>query len=160
MGVENFIIGGYITSTMTNQTDILQKRLVAIAAELSVLEKERSEIELAIAVLNKYVISSKTANQGDGNGKPRPSGTPTSYEMVKFVLKDAGQKGLKGSEIVERIASRYWPGLVGKQILPSVYQFTKKGRLKKSKAGYFTLISQPESGELLSNTSEVDQDEA
>ena len=66
----------------------------------------------------------------------RPKGTPTNFEMADFVLVDAEKQGndagLTGNELVQAIAARYWPGLIGPQILPSIYQFAKIGRLKLS----------------------------
>jgi hypothetical protein len=63
--------------------------------------------------------------------------------MVELVLLDAekeGRDGLTANEIVEQIRRRYWPGLIGKQILPSVYQFAKRGRLRKTASGKFKRI--------------------
>jgi len=40
---------------------------------------------------------------------------------------------------VAAISKRYWPGVKGQQILPSIYQFAKQGRLVKTKDGVFKL---------------------
>jgi hypothetical protein len=56
------------------------------------------------------------------------------------VLADAekdGKDGLTANEIVQAIAARYWPGLIGSQILPSIYKFAKYDRLRKTPGGKF-----------------------
>lgn len=62
--------------------------------------------------------------------------------MVEFVLSSAEKEGreLTASEIVNEIRARYWPGLIGEQILPSIYGFAKQGRVRKTPTGKFKRI--------------------
>jgi hypothetical protein len=69
--------------------------------------------------------------------------------MAEFVLSSAekeGHDGLTANELIQAIAARYWPGLIGPQILPSIYQFAKVGRLKLS-GGKFKRVHKKETGE-------------
>jgi hypothetical protein len=63
--------------------------------------------------------------------------------MAELVLADAekeGKDGLTANEIVQAIAARYWPGLIGPQILPSIYKFAKDQRLRKTPGGKFKRV--------------------
>ena len=51
---------------------------------------------------------------------------------------------LGASEVVEAIRQRYWPGLTGPQILPSIYRFAKEKRVKKTADGKFKRIKKSE----------------
>jgi hypothetical protein len=122
---------------MTLNIRQIDERLREIGEEIGLLQKEAEELTIAKRVYEKY--SDKPAGDnpktGPPTGKPRPKGTPTNFEMAEFVLADAekeGKDGLTGNELVNVIAARYWPGLIGPQILPSIYQFAKAGRLKLS----------------------------
>ena len=63
--------------------------------------------------------------------------------MLASAEKD-GKDGLTAAELVQAIGARYWPGLIGEQILPSIYQFAKAGRFKKLANGKFKRIKKPE----------------
>jgi hypothetical protein len=74
---------------------------------------------------------------------PRPPGRPTNFEMAEAALSNAekdGKDGLTANELVDAIRALYWPGLVGTQILPSLYAFAKNGRLRKTSGGKFKRI--------------------
>jgi hypothetical protein len=124
---------------MTLNMQQIDERLLKIEKEIAVLQKEAEELAIAKRVFERF---SDNGSGGSGaklgaplEGRPRPKGTPTNFEMAEFVLADAekaGKDGLTGSELVQAIAARYWPGLIGPQILPSIYGFGKDGRLKFS----------------------------
>jgi hypothetical protein len=127
----------------------IDERLRKIGEEVGRLQKEAEELTIAKRVFERF--SDKPPNGGGDppTGKPRPNGTPTNFEMAEFVLADAekeGKDGLTGSELVQAIAARYWPGLIGPQILPSVYGFSKAGRLKLS-GGKFKRMHKKMTGE-------------
>lgn len=113
-----------------------------IDAQIEDLQRERSELEVALTVLRRFGALPEVPVTVEGSrlGPPRPEGTPSLFEMTEAVLKDAikaGKAGLKGREIVDEIGKRYWPGVKSQQILPPIYQFASKGRLKKGDNGIF-----------------------
>ena len=128
----------------------IDERLREIVEQVSRLQKEADELnkeadELSIAKRVFERFSDKPPNSGlskiadPPEGKPRPKGTPTNFEMAEFVLADAekeGKDGLTGNELVQAIAARYWPGLIGPQILPNIYGLGKSGRLKFSEGKF------------------------
>jgi hypothetical protein len=131
----------------------IDKRLHAINEELASLQKEAEELVIAKRVFERF--SNEPPNEDNpsngstpktGNppeGRPRPKGSPTNFEMAEFALADAekeGKEGLTASELVQAIAARYWPGLAGPQILPSLYKFSTDGRLHKTAGGKFKRV--------------------
>jgi hypothetical protein len=56
------------------------------------------------------------------------------------------KNGLTANEIVEQIRNRYWPGVMGAQILPIIYHFAKQGRIRKTAGGKFKSIHKPSEG--------------
>jgi len=116
----------------------IDERLRQIGEEVTRLQKEADELTIAKRVFERF--SDKPPDR-DEEGRPRPKGTPTNAEMTEFVLADAekeGKDGLDANELVQAIAARYWPGLIGPQILPSIYGHAKEGkRFHKTTAGKF-----------------------
>lgn len=149
-------------------TEAMKKRQREIADEIARLQSESEELTFALRVVGRFSLpdpepsfinpfktlspesqeaqAPQAPEPADAAGPawvPRPAGTPTNYEMAEFVLASAekeGKDGLTGSELVAAIRNRYWPGLVNDQILPSIYAFAKKGRLKKTPSGKFKRI--------------------
>jgi hypothetical protein len=122
-------------------------RRTEIAAEIERLRAEDIELEIAVRVLSRFDGPKAKANgvgtepRTDGLGPVRPKGTPTLFEMTETVLRDAvaaGKPGLTGSQIVEEIAKKYWPGLQKQQVLPPIYGFVSKKRLRKTDTGIFS----------------------
>jgi len=115
-----------------------------IAAQMEKLRTEAEELETAVKVFKRFAGTDGVA-QGPKLGPPRPEGIPSLFDMTQSVLRDAfatetpGFSGYTGAEIVAAISKRYWPGVKGQQILPSIYQFAKQGRLVKTKDGVFKL---------------------
>jgi hypothetical protein len=128
----------------------IEKRLKEISETISSLQAEADELNVALRVFEKYFQQgpSKKRNAATFDasakmGPPRPSGIPTNFEMTEMVIKSAekeGKNGLTASEIVEQIGKRYWPGIVGAQILPMIYKFAKEGRLRKTPNGKFKSV--------------------
>lgn len=140
----------------------LAARRKEIAEQIARLKQEGDELDIALRVLERYGAASSKgteyrasaaeveATAAAVNGAPRPSGTPTNFEMLQFVLASAekeGRDGLTANEVVEAIRERYWPGLTSHQILPSIYGFKKAGRVKKTAAGKFKRIKKSEGPE-------------
>ena len=119
----------------------IQGRLREINAQIEKLRAEAEELETAVRVFKRFA----GANGGAGEpklGPARPEGLPALFDMTAAVVRDAigtGKPGLTGAEIVDAIGKRYWPGVKGQQILPSIYQFAKNDRLIKTNNGVFKL---------------------
>jgi len=119
------------------EIDAIEARLREIAGTLDLLQEEEEELQTALRVLKRFAPSSEAAPK---LGPARPEGVPTLFEMTDSVLAQAeanGKPGLKGREIVAEIGRQFWPGVKPEQILPQVYQYAKRGRLKKTKIGVF-----------------------
>jgi hypothetical protein len=119
-----------------------------IVDEIARLQKEADEIEIALRVVERFSEKEKIADRQaeivaemlPAGGTARPAATPTNFEMLEEVLASAekdGRDGLTASEVVDAIRQRFWPGLVGPQILPSIYRFAKEERIKKTANGKF-----------------------
>lgn len=116
-----------------------------IVNEIERLTKESDELGVALRVIRRFKTSCDSAESK--LGPPRPEGTPTVFEMAEAVIKASEErrgKGLLGREIVDEIGKEYWPGVKGPQILPSVYQFAKKGRLVKNTNKRFHTVKKDE----------------
>lgn len=127
-----------------NPKHTLEARIKRIDAEVDKLQSERDEIVTALRVLNRYVVTNapNVATTGGGtaiSGKPRPDNIPTVWEMVDECLSNAEGHTLDVTEIVARIETRWWPGLIRSQIAPSIYKFAKEGRLVLKDRGVFSL---------------------
>jgi hypothetical protein len=124
---------------MTPNIQQIDDRLHEIGEEIARLKKEADDLAIAKRVFARF--SDNAPQVQPEEGKPRPKGTPTNAEMVEFVLADAekdGKDGLDANELVQAIAARYWPGLIGPQILPSIYGRAKEGkRFHKTPGGKF-----------------------
>ena len=135
-----------------NQIESIEARLQEIAEQMAGLQSEANDLETAKRVFQRFAGGGASAASSGPHQptkmKPRPLGIPTNFEMVEFVLSSAekeGKDGLTAAEVVQAIAARYWPGLIGEQILPSIYGFAKNGRLKKLASGKFKRIKKNES---------------
>jgi len=131
----------------------IEGRLKEVERLMESLEEEASDLNIALRVLRKYSKESPSDPSPTNEvsdvvkeaklGPPRPEGIPTSFEMTEMVLRSAereGKSGLTANEIVELIGQRYWPGVVGAQILPIIYQFAKRGRIHKTASGKFKTV--------------------
>ena len=160
---------------MTHKVDHnpLMARIAQIDRQIEALNKERAEVEAAMKVLARYSLlggesvsavrqdvarlAPKTAKSAR-KGTPRPKDIPTIWEMTTDILAQAERRTLHIDTIVDRMAERWWPGLVKQQIAPSLYGFAKQGRLDRGEGtGVFTLpLKQNEPPEGGSDTGEGD----
>ena len=140
---------------MGNQLDsqAIETRLHEIRETISALQEEADELEVALRVFEQFSAPKSPPKESKGGklklGPARPRGIPTNFEMTEMVLKASereGKNGLTANEIVEQIGSRYWPGVMGAQILPVIYHFAKKGRIRKTAAGKFKSIHKNSEG--------------
>jgi hypothetical protein len=116
----------------------MMARQQKIAEQVTALQRENAEIAEALKILKRYSNEPALKNAGKATTK-RPEGIPTTFEMAKAVLQEAGSSGLKGGEMVRAIEKRFWPGVQRMQILPAIYGFAKKedGRLKKENGRFY-----------------------
>jgi hypothetical protein len=127
-----------------SESEAIEARLREIAEKKALLEREEEELELALRVIKRFSPSNGVAPK---LGPARPEGGPTLFEMTETVLAQAeakGKPGLKGREIVAEIGRQFWPGVKPAQVLPQVYGYAKKDRLKKTAAGLFKRVPKNE----------------
>ena len=136
----------------TNELLVKRQELEARIAEL---QQEMRDLDTAMRVFESLNREDKPSNEAvettaaDDNklGPARPHGIPTLFQMTYEVIREAeqqGKPGLTGAAIVEEIGKRYWPGVKGQQILPSVYGFAKFERLEKTDDGLFHTVRKNE----------------
>jgi hypothetical protein len=117
----------------------IEGRQREIATEMERLRAEAEELDIAVRVLKRFAGGN---GEGAKLGPPRPENTPPLFDMAASVIRDAieaGKPGLTAQEIVAGIGKRYWPGVKAQQILPPIYGFSKRGRLRKNAKGVFSL---------------------
>lgn len=133
-----------------SQIEAIEARKKEITQEIDRLQQEVDELDTALRVLKRFADTTPDNTGGASKpklGPPRPEGTPTLFQMTEMVIRSAdreGHNGLRGREIVKEIGRRYWPGVKGQQILPSIYQFAKNGRLIKTDDGRFKIAQKEE----------------
>lgn len=131
----------------------INARKQEIAEAIAALQAEDAELDIALKVLARFgglfppAAPAISANGSDPPkpklGPPRPAGTPSLFDMTVEVLREAiagGKHGLRGKEIVAEIGRKYWPGVQPDQVLPPIYGFVGKKRLKKNTEGIFKPI--------------------
>src|SRR5580704_8681503 len=108
----------------------IENRLREIRETISALQAEADELAVALRVFERFAPAEPSSKKKKGDkpklGPARPRGIPTNFEMTEMILKAAereGKNGLTANEIVEQIGGRYWPGIMGAQILPVIYHF-------------------------------------
>jgi hypothetical protein len=126
-----------------------QAERARLDAEAAARAKEEEELAVAERVYARLagkpvesLVSEETPERKSApaaGGTPRPEGIPTVPEMVTQLLLDAeqrGARGLKSSEIMAGIDSRWWPGVSVNHVMPTVYRcisrnywFAKEGKL-------------------------------
>lgn len=127
-------------NTVVVDIGAMEARRNEIDEHLAALKKEAADLDIALRVARQFAktLTMSTQAEIDGElrlGPARPDGIPTIFQMSYEVIRDAeqrGQGGLTASEVVEAIGDRYWPGVKGPQIQPSIYGFVKAGRLAKN----------------------------
>jgi hypothetical protein len=119
----------------SDQIKAIDQRLRELSSELMRIEDEMDDLEIAKKVLMDLAGKEVAAQAKLGVVTPRPKDIPTNFEMVELVLSNAereGRDGLTSKELLDAIRVRYWPGLKSGQIMPIIYTFVKKGRLRKT----------------------------
>jgi hypothetical protein len=145
-------VWGYAMISL-KEISAIKARKQEIAEAIAVLQAEDAELDTTLRVLARFgglfppASPSPPVNGSDPPkpklGPPRPEGTPSLYDMTVEVLREAiagGKQGLKGKEIVAEIGRKYWPGVQPDQVLPPIYGFVSKKRLKKNTEGIFKPI--------------------
>jgi hypothetical protein len=132
-----------------SEIDAIEARHREIVAEIERLQKEADELDIAVKVFRRFSASGAQPDQASTRlGPPRPEGIPSLFVMTATVLREArvagNRNGLTGKEIVDEIRNRWWPGLNSQQVLPTIYQFAKRGRLIKSVDGRFRALPNDE----------------
>jgi hypothetical protein len=124
--------------------DAVLARRREIADEMGKLSAEDADLEVVVRVAKRFGNGMENGAAGSNKlGPARPDGTPSLFDMTEAVIGEAmkhGKDGLNAQEIVAAIGKKYWPGVKGAQILPSVYGFAKQGRLKKNAKGLFLAL--------------------
>lgn len=131
----------------------IEKRLQEIREAISVLQGEADELAVALRVFERFSAPETLEKKDNAGlpklGPPRPPGIPSTFEMTEMVLKSSereGKNGLTANEIVEQIGKRYWPNIVGAQILPTIYKLAKDGRIRRTSSGKFKSVHKNNEG--------------
>lgn len=132
----------------------LRRRLFETETDISALQERAQKYRDAIAAMEAVIAlhddqSSDQLEAQSKLGPARPSGAPTNFEMARLVLlsvQKEGRPGLTAAELVDEIGRRYWPGVQPPQIMPTMYQLAKQGRLIKGDDGVFRFPETNESG--------------
>jgi len=101
----------------------------------------------------KLITPAKLAAALNGGGKP--SGIPTTPEMILTLLTEASRRGSRGyepQELTRAISRRWWPGVKSEEVSPIVWRMWKRGQLRKDGSMYF-LPENTEAADLLGEDS-------
>jgi hypothetical protein len=143
---------GYMYPIMSD-LDKIASREKELHEAIAALQKEAEELAVARRVLSRFGLNGAgTQTQPDPTessklGPKRPDGAPSTFAMTESVLADAetaGRDGLTAKELVNAIREKFWPGLQSAQVLPVIYGFVRKGRLRKTPGGKFKRLKKPE----------------
>lgn len=130
--------------TIDSPIDRIDARRKKLGEDIARLQSELNDLDTALKVLRQFDEPPRSPAAEDAKlGPPRPSGTPTNFEMVDMILAGAereGKDGLTVPEIIAEMRSRYWPGLKDVQVSAPIYSFARKGRFKKTPSGKFKRI--------------------
>jgi hypothetical protein len=119
---------------MNPDVDQIRARQKRISDEMTKLQKELDELDVALRVLDRFSKPPDKPPRAAKRAKkaalrPRPSGIPSTFEMVETILTEAekaGKLALTSRELMDAIREKYWPGVQNKQILPSIFGFAPK----------------------------------
>ncbi len=120
---------GKIAPLRAEETELVIAQ--SVIARLSGSEKPTEAIEHATH-FKKAIPHKKKASKN--NGTDRPTGSPTTPEMIKDVIvaeMKSGGVGLANKDLVARIDSKWWPGVDPNYIIPTAWRLAKEGRLGK-----------------------------
>lgn len=85
----------------------------------------------------KPITSAQLAAALNGGGKP--SGLPTTPDMILTLLMESRRRGVGGMEprdLTRAIARRWWPGVKSEEVSPIVWRMYKRGQLRKEGSVY------------------------
>jgi hypothetical protein len=120
---------------MNPDLDQIRARQKRITDEIAKLQREFDELDVALRVMDRFSKSKppdkppKPKRPKKAALRPRPAGTPSTFEMVETILSEAekaGKSALTSRELMDQIREKFWPGVQNKQILPSIFGFAPK----------------------------------
>ena len=82
--------------------------------------------------VGKLITPAKLAAALNGGGKP--SGIPTTPDMILTLMTEARRRGSNGyepQELTRAISRRWWPGVKSEEVSPIVWRMWKRGQLRK-----------------------------
>jgi hypothetical protein len=144
-------------------------RIAALKAELPDLQvTERTLARLAgvddSPRLSSMFVGRPPYEVGDGtpisaaqlaaalNGGGKPSGLPTTPDMILTLLIESRRRGLNGMEpkdLTRAISRRWWPGVKSEEVSPIVWRMHKRGQLRKEGSLYLLPENTEAAGDLL-----------
>lgn len=152
----------------TDSFELLRSRRREIAAEaedlrsrLKALDSEDEELASAERVLMRFggpTTPPSPANE-TGTGAGKPSGTPTTPNMILALLREAmmqNKGGLEPKEMQIAISRRWWPTVKSEDVGPTAWRMWKDGRLGKNGSLYYLKTSanlEKEAADLLTGES-------
>jgi hypothetical protein len=101
----------------------------------------------------KPISSAQLAAALNGGGKP--TGIPTTPDMILTLLMESRRRGAGGMEprdLTRAIARRWWPGVKSEHISPIVWRMFKRGQLRNDN-GLYSLPENTEAADLLGEDS-------
>lgn len=123
---------------MNADVDQIRARQKRISDDIAKLQKELDELDVALRVLDRFSKPPDKPPKAAKKAKakvskkaltPRPTGIPSTFEMVETILREAetsGKQAITSRELMDQIRAKYWPGVQNKQILPSIFGFAPK----------------------------------
>ena len=146
-------------------------RIAALKAELPDLQvTERTLARLAGTESSVIYSTSLVLSSGDEpepkpitsaqlaaalNGGGKPSGLPTTPDMILTLLMESRRRGAGGMEsrdLTRGIARRWWPGVKSEEVSPIVWRMWKRGQLHKEGSLYVLPENTETAGDLLDQT--------
>jgi hypothetical protein len=146
-------------------------RIAALKAELPDLQVTERTLARLAGVEAPASLSSMFADPPDNeadrkpitpaqlaaalNGGGKPSGTPTTPDMIMTLLLESKRRGLDGMEprdLTRGIARRWWPGVKSEEVSPIVWRMWRRGQLRKEGQLYL-LHENTEAADLLGEDS-------
>jgi len=142
-------------------------RIAALKAELPDLQvTERTLARLAgvdAPAIVSGMFAGRPENEGERklitqaqlaaalNGGGKPSGIPTTPDMIMTLLIESKRRGINGMEprdLTRAISRRWWPGVKSEEVSPIVWRMCKRGQLRKEGSLYL-LPENTEAADLL-----------
>jgi hypothetical protein len=132
-------------SRLANVSDDDLLRNIDVAADIAPSRENEDEAEFEA---DSAAATDAAAASIPRLSTPRPSGIPTTPQMLDILLAEAeraGKQGLVGRDLVVGIRQRWWPGVGWNSILPTAFALVAKGRLDR-KGKLFVRLRQQAQG--------------